>query len=68
MEPGDRCVCIEKDWYNAFGEKHLAIQIGMRLTVLDTRRIGGISFYSFEETPKNFFYMFTGLCPMRELN
>lgn len=68
MEAGERCICIEDDWHNFLGEKDVTLRRGMRLTVSDSCRVGGMDFYSFEETPKDNFYMSLGLKPMRELN
>lgn len=68
MEPGDRCICQYDDWHNAFGEDDFSVNCGMRLTVLDSRNIGGTSFYSFEETPKDNFYMGIGFRPLRSYN
>jgi hypothetical protein len=68
MEPGDRCICQEDDWHNAFGDKDVCLSRGMRLTVLDLRNIAGVKFYSFEETPKDNFYLYTGFIPLRSLN
>lgn len=68
MEPGEKCICQEDDWHNAFGEDDFSVHRGMRLTVTDSRHIGGSRFYSFEETPKGNFYLYLGFKPLRSLN
>lgn len=68
MEPGERCVCQENDWHNAYGDSDYSVHRGMRLTVSGSVNIGGTSFYSFEETPKGNYYMYLGFKPLRNLN
>lgn len=67
VEPGERCICQYDDWFNAFGDKTTAVQTGMRLTVIATKRIAGASFYAFKETPEDNFFLSTGFKPMRNL-
>lgn len=67
MGEGERCICQYDDWYNAFGEKSDALSRGMRLTVIGTQRVGGMTFYSFAEAPEGSFYLGTGFVPMRNL-
>lgn len=68
MEPGEKCICQEDDWHNAFGDSDYSVHCGMRLTVLGSRNINGTRFYSFEETPKDYFYLHLGFKPLRSLN
>lgn len=68
MEPGEKCVCSFDKLYNAFGEKTEAVHLGMRLTVTDSMYIGGMRFYSFEQTPDNNWYMASAFTPLRRLN
>lgn len=68
LNDGDRCICQEDDWHNAFGEKDLALHCGMRLTVVDSKRVGGLRFLSFKEAPKDNFYMEDGFKALRSLN
>lgn len=68
MEPGDKCICQEDDWHNAFGETDVTVHRGMRLTVVDLLNIAGTRFYSFKETPSDNFYMYIGFKPLRSLN
>lgn len=68
MEPGEKCICQYDDWHNAFGDADHSVNRGMRLTVLDMRNIAGTRFYSFEETPKGYFYLHLGFKPLRSLN
>lgn len=68
MEPGEKCICQEDDWHNAFGESDYSVHRGMRLTVSGLRNINGTRFYSFEETPKSNFYLHLGFKPLRSLN
>ena len=68
MEVGEKCICQHDDWVNAFGEKNTILKMGMRLTVLGSRKIHGITFYSFEETPEDNLFMYDGFKSMRNLN
>ena len=67
VEPGERCICQYDDWFNAFGDKTTVVSTGMRLTVRGSRRVGGVAFYSFEETPEDNYFLPTGFKPMRNL-
>lgn len=67
MEPGEKCVVREGEWYNAFGETVTLISTGMRLTVLSSIYVSGMRFYSFDETPPGTYFMQEGLIPMRSL-
>jgi hypothetical protein len=67
MDNGEKCICQENDWYNAFGDQCTALQMGMRLTVQDSKYVGGTRFYEFVEVPKNWF-MADGFKPLRSLN
>lgn len=68
MQPGDKCICQEDNWHNAFGDSDYSVHRGMRLTVTKSYYVGGVKFYSFEETPKGNGYMHIGFKPLRELN
>lgn len=68
MQIGDRCICQEDDWHNAYGDSDYSVHRGMRLRVSDSRRIGGCDFFSFEETPKGNFYLSHGFKPLRAYN
>lgn len=68
MEEGEKCICQENDWHNAFGEKNFTVHRGMRLTVTGYVNVCGTRFYSFEETPEGNYYMHYGFKPMRSLN
>lgn len=68
MEPGEKCICQEGDWHNAFGESDHTLERGMRLTVVSSIMVGGLRFYSFEETPEHNYYMYMGFKPLRQLN
>jgi hypothetical protein len=68
FEDGERCVCTEDEWYNAYGDKSTALARGMRLTVSGRRRVGGCLFLSFEETPEDNFFLCHGFKPMRTLH
>lgn len=68
MNEGERCICQYDDWYNAFGDRSDALSKGMRLTVIGSHRVGGMTFYSFKETPEGNSYLGTGFTPMRNLN
>jgi len=68
MEPGEKCICQEDDWHNAFGDQDFSLHCGMRLTVMDSKSVGGMSFYSFEETPSKNFYLGIGFKPLRSYN
>ncbi|HEX9430809.1 MAG TPA: hypothetical protein VF944_10570 [Candidatus Bathyarchaeia archaeon] len=68
MEPGERCICQENDWHNAYGDSDYSVHRGMRLTVVNTKLISGTRFYAFEETPKDHYYLHLGFKPLRSLN
>lgn len=68
MEPGDKCICQEDDWHNAYGEEDFSVHCGMRLTVRDSVYISGTRFFSFEETPKGNYYLYLGFKPLRSLH
>lgn len=68
MNPGDKCVCQEDNWHNAYGDEDFSLHRGMRLTVISSVNVGGTSFYSFKEAPEKNFYLSFGFKPMRELN
>lgn len=65
MEPGEKCICQENDWYNAFGDTDFSVHRGMRLTIKSTRFVAGSQFLEFEETPAGNFYMSIGFNPLR---
>jgi len=67
MEPGEKAICQHDDWWNAYGDKSLALHCGMRVTVKAGRYVGGTHFTEFEEVPNNW-YMTEGFRPMRSLN
>jgi hypothetical protein len=68
MEPGEKCICQEDDWCNAFGESNFSVSRGMRLVVKDSMFVAGTKFLSFEETPVGLFYMSIGFTPLRNYN
>jgi hypothetical protein len=68
MEPGEKCICSEHELYNAYGEKTTLLERGMRLTVLESRRINGIGYYSFKETPEGNWFDREAFTPLRNLN
>lgn len=68
FEPGEKVICQHDDWHNAFGEGTHVLNVGMRLTLKDTRRFGGLQFFSFEETPKEFYFLSTGFKSLKQLN
>jgi hypothetical protein len=68
MDVGDRCICQYEEWFNAFGAGRTMLTVGQRMTVIETRRVGGAQFLAFEETPKDNYFMADGFKPMRELN
>lgn len=61
-------ICQEEDWHNAFGDEDHFFSIGMRVTFLDSKYVGGIKFLSFHESPKDNWYMEGGFKSLRELN
>lgn len=68
MEPGEKCICQENEWFNAYGETSTMVSLGMRLTVSGSVYIAGTRFYTFEETPKDNFFLCLGFKPIRNLN
>jgi hypothetical protein len=68
MKPGERFICQEPDWWNAYGESYLKLTIGDRVTLRDTKRVAGMIFFSFEEHPEDHWFWSTGFKSMRSLN
>jgi len=68
MNEGEKCICQFDDWYNGFGKQTHAVHCGMRLTVTKVVRVGGATFYEFDETPEGTAYLCTGFKPLRNLN
>lgn len=68
MNPGERCIVQEGTWHNAFGDKDFSISCGMRLVVKDSIYIGGMRFFSFEETPEGNWYESSGVRSIRSYN
>lgn len=68
MEPGERCICQHPDWHSAFGNVDYTLEIGQRLTVKQTSRVGAAIFYYFEETPDDCCFLSIGFKPLRSLN
>lgn len=68
MSPGEKCICQEDDWHNAFGDADVSLHVGMRLTVRDTKNVHGTRFYSFDEAPEKNYYLCYGFKPLRNLN
>lgn len=62
----EKYICQVEDWYNAFGEPS-KLQIGQRLTMNDSRYVGGARFIEFVEYPGNW-YWDKGFKPLRSLN
>jgi hypothetical protein len=67
MGDGEKCICQESEWFNAFGDAVQIINLGMRLTVKSSMYVGGTKFYLFEEIPDAWF-LHTGFKPLRSLN
>lgn len=61
-------ICQEGEWHNAFGETDHYFEVGMRVTLTDTKYVGGLRFYQFKESPKGNWYEQTGFKPLREYN
>lgn len=68
MESGEKCICQHDDWWNAFGDKSTLLHRGDRLTVRGSKRVGGVRFLSFNETPEDHLFLETGFKPLRALN
>lgn len=67
MNIGDKCICQEDEWYNAFGDTTEMLKAGMRLRIVGSRRIGGCDFFEFEGHEGNYF-LSHGFKPLRGLN
>lgn len=48
IEPGTKVICEHSEWCSAHGEEY-TIAKGERLTVQRVYRLGGVSFFAFEE-------------------
>lgn len=68
LDVGDKCICQEDDWCNAFGDKYLKLHRGQRLTVSGIRNVGGTSFLEFNEVDKAHYFMALGFTPLRAYN
>lgn len=67
MTEGDKVIVSEDDWYNAFGEQCTALQLGTRLVVTGTKRVGGLRFVGFDEHP-GLWFLDQGFKALRNLN
>lgn len=67
MESGEKCICSWADLFNAFGDRQEQIERGQRLTFADSKRVAGLSFYTFKET-KGLWYQAEAFMPIRRLN
>lgn len=68
MDAGEKCICQEEEWFNAFGPGTYKLVLGQRLTVRDTRRVAGARFLAFKEVEGEHWFMDSGFKPMRSLN
>lgn len=69
FEPGAKVICSFVELYNAFGDKQTVLNMGDRLTVSDTSRIGGSLFLKFVEVPEgNQYFQALAFKPLRSLN
>ena len=68
MEVGDKCICQENEWTNAFGKDDFTVRLGMRLVIKRVIYVAGSRFLSFEETPKDNYYLSMGFKPLRQFN
>lgn len=67
MENGAKVICSEHEWFNAFGETYV-LELGRRLTVRGSYRVGGVTFLQFKEIEGDSAFMSTGFKPLRSLN
>ncbi len=69
FEEGAKVICSHTDLYNAFGDKAVMLEIGMRLTISGRHRIGGVLFLKFKEVREGDpSFMSTAFTPLRSLN
>lgn len=68
MEDGETCICSMVDLYNAFGDKQTMLKLGQKVTVIDSKYVGGMKFYAFKEAPKDNYFDGFAFKPMRTLN
>lgn len=67
MTIGEQCICQEDEWYNAYGETTTAVQRGMRLHIVGTKRVGGCGFLEFKGL-EGLFFLAHGFRPLRAYN
>lgn len=71
FEEGAKVICSSTELYNVYGDKAVMLEVGMRLTVSGTVRVGGIRFLRFKETDEGAnppTFMSTAFTPLRSLN
>lgn len=68
MTEGETVICQFPNWYNAFGEHKMSLEVGQRLTVTGRKNINGTVFLYFKETPEDTSFLATGFKALRNLN
>lgn len=68
MAKSEIYICQQDGWHNGFGATDDVLVKGMRLTLTDTKYVGGTEFYQFKERPKGNWYWSAGFAPLRNYN
>lgn len=68
MEEGEKAICSKDELYNAFGDRQTVLELGQRVTVIESRNICGHRFYAIKEAPKDNYFDAMAFTPMRALN
>ncbi len=68
FDVGNTVICQHDRFFNAFGDHTEMLHKGQRLTIKQTKRIGGATFLEFDEAEKDNWFLQTGFKPMRALN
>lgn len=67
FDPGAKVICSEDDWFNCFGEPY-KLEMGRRLTVRESYRVGTLRFLRFNEIEGDSAFLSNGFKPLRALN
>ena len=67
FEEGDKCIYQYNNWFNAYGDLVMKLNLGDRVTVSGSHRIGGAIFLRFKEYPE-YSFLSTGFKSVKTLN
>ncbi len=67
-DEGEIVICQHEDWYNAHGSNIFKLEVGQKLTINNTYRVGGSLFLKFKEYDDEYGFLSTGFTRLRSLN